>query len=71
MDFFDLVKTGTSQSVQAAISKGADVNARDKYDRTPLMYAAEYNPNPEVITVLLTAGANAKAKDNEGRGVFT
>ena len=45
MDFFDLVITGTSQSVQAAINLGADANARDRYDRTALMYAAEYNPN--------------------------
>ena len=66
MDFFDLVITGTSQSVQAAISTGADVNARDKYDRTPLMYAAEYNPNPEVITTLLKAGADVNPRDNDG-----
>ena len=56
--------------MQAAISNGADVNARDKYDRTSLMYAAEYNPNSEVITALLAAAANAKAKDSEGKTVF-
>lgn len=60
--FFDLVRTGTSQSVQAAISNGADVNARNSYDRTPLIYAAGEN-GPEVITVLLKAGADLNAKD--------
>ena len=66
MDFFELVKIGTSQDVQAAISKGADVNARDKYGWTPLMYAAEYNLNPEVITALLAAGADVSARDKDG-----
>ena len=29
--------------------------------------AAYNNPNPEVLTVLLEAGADAKAKSNEGK----
>jgi ankyrin repeat protein len=62
-DFFELVTAGTPQDVQAAISKGADVNARDKDDMTPLMCAAETNKNPEVITILLKAGADIKAQD--------
>jgi ankyrin repeat protein len=75
-DFFELVKTGTPQDVQAAIVQGANVNARDKStdenwqdknDKTPLMYAAGYNQNPEVITALLKAGANIKAQDLVGR----
>ncbi len=66
MDFFELVKTGTSQSVQAAISKGADVNAHDNIGWTALMAAAARNPNPEVITTLLKAGADIKARDTDG-----
>src|SRR5208283_153189 len=46
-DFFALVKSGTPQDVQAAISKGADIKARDKANWTPLMVAAEYNKNPQ------------------------
>ena len=64
--FFDLVRTGTPQSVQAAITNGADVNARDRYNKTPLMEAAEFNTNPEVITTLLAAGADLKALDDCG-----
>ncbi|MDP7560231.1 MAG: ankyrin repeat domain-containing protein, partial [Planctomycetota bacterium] len=41
--------------------------ARDEDGWTPLMHAARYNSNPEVITVLLKAGANAKAKDGAGK----
>ena len=67
-DFIDLVRTGTPQDVQAAINKGADIKDRDtEYGATPLACAAEQNPNPEVITTLLKAGANAKVKDNDGK----
>lgn len=34
------------------------------------MYAAEDNQNPDVITILLKAGADAKAKDKVGRTAF-
>ncbi len=68
--FFELAKTGTPQDMQAAISKGADVNAKDNdptgRGRTALMYAAEFNPDPEVITTLLTAGADLNAQENNG-----
>ena len=35
--------------------------------RPPLMWAAGVNWNPEVIEALLKAGANARAKDKEGK----
>jgi len=69
-DFFELVKTRTPQSVQAAIDQGADVNAQNKDGATPLMYAAAFNQNPEVITTLLKAGADGKAKSNERKTAF-
>jgi len=66
--FFELVKTGTSQSIQAAIDKGADVNAVSSLDGTTvLMLAAEDNPNPDVITTLLEAGAEIEARDEIDR----
>ena len=65
-DFFDLAKTGTPQSVQAAISQGADVNARDKDGSTPLMSAAQSNESPAVVTTLLKAGAYINTGDKNG-----
>jgi ankyrin repeat protein len=62
-DFFELVKTGTPQSIQATIDKGADLKAQDKDGCTLLMLAAANNPNPEVIATLLKAGANLKDRD--------
>jgi len=62
-----LVRTGTPQQIQAAIDQGEDVNAHDKLlGWTALIYAAAYNPNPEVITVLLKAGADIKARNKDG-----
>ncbi len=68
MDFFELVKTGTSQSVQAAIKRGAKVDARDNNGWTQLMWATAFNQNPEVITTLLAAGADPKAHARYGTG---
>jgi hypothetical protein len=69
-DFGSLVMAGTPQSIQAAIDQGADVNARDKDGSTPLIRAAQNNTNPEVITTLLKAGADAKAKNSSGKTAF-
>jgi len=61
-DFSELVKTGAPQEVQGAIDKGAEVNARTTELSTPLINAAHYNPSAEVITLLLNAGADIKAR---------
>ena len=52
----------TPKEIQAAIDGGADVNAYIG-DLTPLITAAAYNKDPEVITTLLKAGAKLEAKD--------
>jgi len=54
-----------------SISKGVDVNAGSSLDgTTALIDAAENNPNPDVITTLLKAGADGKARDNGGSTAF-
>jgi ankyrin repeat protein len=60
LDFFSLVENGPPQAVQSAIDAGANVNASNKYSETPLMYAAADSVNPDVVTALLEAGADAK-----------
>ena len=59
----DLVAYGTPQDVQAVIDKGADVNANSG-GRTPLIVAATSNKHPEVIAILVTAGADLEAVDS-------
>ena len=75
-DFPELAKTGTPQSIQAAIDQGADVNAEisevtawglsdskvNSDARTPLMWAAAYDPDPYVILTLLRARADINAR---------
>lgn len=45
--------------IQAFLASGA--RADDRGGQSPLMYAAEYNPNPEVIDELIAAGADVRA----------
>ena len=53
--------------MQAELDAGADVMARDVFfGGTPLHFAARYG-SPEVIQPLLGAGADAKAKDKQGK----
>jgi len=47
-----------------------DVNAKDSDGRTALIQAAWHNQNPEVVGVLVQAGAERKAKDNSGKTAF-
>jgi len=58
---FDLAGSGTPEEVQLKINAGADVNSIDKLGRTPLMYAAVFNRNPEIVSVLLEAGGKINA----------
>ena len=60
-----IVKTGTPESIQAAIDQGADVNAQNKDGFTPLILAVMLNHDPNVITTLLKAGANVNARDTK------
>jgi len=61
-------KTHT-EIVAALIAAGADVNARDSFGVTPLMYAA-ISGSAEVIRLMLKSGADVKAKDTDGRTVL-
>lgn len=56
--------------ISALVQAGADLNVRDRYGLTSLMFAARCNKNPEVIMTLLKAGADTKKKDNEGKTAF-
>ena len=43
------------------------MNARADDGSTPLMYASGFNSNPEVLIVLIKAGANVNARDDNGK----
>ena len=60
MDIFSAAKEGSVNDVQLSLASGQDVNARDNYGQTPLMYAAGSNTE-EVIRALISAGADINA----------
>jgi len=60
--FIELVRTGTAQEVEAAISAGANVNAVGDI-WAALTWAVRFNPHIEVVTVLISNGANVNARD--------
>jgi hypothetical protein len=67
-EFIRLCQDGTPEEIQAAIDDGANVNAKstEGADMTPLLSAANWNREAEVVDILLKAGADAGAKDNLG-----
>lgn len=49
------------------LAAGADVNARDCYGWTPLMWAVRRGASPEVIDALVRADADVNVKSKDGR----
>jgi ankyrin repeat protein len=58
---------GSRRTVQQQLDRGADNNALQPYNFTPLMWAAQVNPDAEVTRVLLLHGANPHAINASGR----
>ena len=52
--------TTDEAKVGLLIGKGADVNARSKQGRTPLLIAAASEPRPAIVKLLLDSGADLK-----------
>jgi len=52
---------GDLVSIQQALAKGADINAKDIIDQTPLMYAAE-SGRLDMVKYLVENGADVNAK---------
>ena len=61
---------GMTNVVKALLAKGAEVNARSKYGRSPLLSAAAGSRGNEIIPILLDSGADAGWADEFGRNVL-
>ncbi len=62
----DFFKTTTAGQVRGCLNAGADINVQNKNGEgeTPLHYAARHNENPDVINILLKAGADINARND-------
>ena len=67
-EFTFLCKSGNTQGLRAALAQDQEFVNRplDDDGETPLMKAAEKTWAPEIIQVLLAAGANVNAQDHDG-----
>ncbi|MCH2145261.1 MAG: ankyrin repeat domain-containing protein, partial [Phycisphaerales bacterium] len=60
-------ENATIEDFRRVLNNGdVNVRARGEDDWTPLMHAASRNPRPEVITALISAGADVNARDHFG-----
>ena len=59
----ELVQVGSPSDIRAAINAGCNVNGRNREGLTSLMLTVKYNPDPQIIRILLEAGAEVDAKD--------
>ncbi len=65
LSLFDLIKDGKTDLVKKKIESGADVNVKNNYGNTPLIWASDTRQT-EIVKLLLEYGADANAKNNNG-----
>ena len=58
-------QNGKTAEVRSLISQATDVNVRDEYGWTPILWAA-MNGHTDVVRVLLAAGANPNTRNKYG-----
>ena len=62
----DAAYAGNVEAVKQHLAAGTDVNAKGKYGRAPLHYAAKYG-RKETVELLIAKGADLNAKDDDGK----
>ena len=66
----EAAKKGVIESVKQHLAAGAGVNAKDKYENTPLHLASElsqWGSHKEIVELLIANGADVNAMNNEGK----
>ena len=61
----EAARDGNIEAVKQHLAAGTDVNAKGKYEETPLLYAT-LEGHKEIAELLITKGANVNAEDKWG-----
>ena len=69
MDILEAAKKGKAKEIEALLNKGADLEAKDRDGRTPLMLAAQYG-RTSTVRLLLAKGAKPDARDRHRWNAF-
>jgi hypothetical protein len=64
-DLLDAATRGRTEEVRKLLEHGANPEAKDKNERTPLMLAAQHG-HADTVRLLLDRGAKAGARDHDG-----
>ena len=65
-DLVELCKMGELEGVKAALTNGSDVNSKDEYGRTGLIWALQNNNNSVVELLLNTPNIDVNLKSDGG-----
>jgi hypothetical protein len=69
MDILEAAKKGKAKEIEALLAKGADLEARDREGRTPLMLAAQYG-RTATVRLLVDKGAKPETRDTHRWNAF-
>ncbi|MGH9903508.1 MAG: ankyrin repeat domain-containing protein, partial [Pyrinomonadaceae bacterium] len=61
-ELWEAARKGDAAAVRALLDKGADVNAKFRYNATALSYAADKG-HTEVVKILIERGADVNVRD--------
>ena len=68
-DILQTARKGMTRELATLLLKGADLEARDKEGRTPLMLAAQYG-RTATVRLLLSKGAKSDVRDSHGWNAY-
>jgi len=66
MNIFEVIENGDLETLKKLVSRGADVEAKNKYGETPLILASEFGHLEIVKCLIEKCNANVESKDNHG-----
>lgn len=69
MDILEAARKGKAKEIEVLLTKGADLEAKDRDGRTPLMLAAQYG-RTSTVRLLLAKGAKPDARDSHRWNAF-